>query len=325
MVPLPRVVTVLPWWVRPRAAMRFHAPVSRSPCHLQPGPQGPLPARDGGPVGGLAVPEWCEALRAVFGGVAGRDGDHRDARFGGEVPYPVGDLPAYHLGQAGVHGAAHTACFHRPQVFEVDDTRPSGDGLIHCPPCARPRECIVEVRPSVGHGLDLIGQDCLLPVQRVLLGLAGEPLVAVGFRVQTLAKAAEAVLFGEDTGSTEHSTRAEGGDGAVLVETGSPGTEQGGQAPVHTERDGMPSAGGLGNGVGVGEIRSHATSTDPQVGQVQNGRGRNRRRKRDRAGHPCPVLVRPRIGLGRQLQPQQNPARIVIVPFDGGLLPVTRR
>jgi hypothetical protein len=28
--PLVRSVTVFAWWVRPRAAMRFHAPVSRS-------------------------------------------------------------------------------------------------------------------------------------------------------------------------------------------------------------------------------------------------------------------------------------------------------
>jgi hypothetical protein len=48
MVPVSRLVVVLAWWARPRAAMRCQAPVSRSPCqpqlghlaHFQPGAVG---------------------------------------------------------------------------------------------------------------------------------------------------------------------------------------------------------------------------------------------------------------------------------------------
>jgi phenylpropionate dioxygenase-like ring-hydroxylating dioxygenase large terminal subunit len=53
--PVVRSVTVLPWWVRPRAAIRFHAPMSRSPCqpqewqmaHFQPSVVGRSGAFDG--------------------------------------------------------------------------------------------------------------------------------------------------------------------------------------------------------------------------------------------------------------------------------------
>lgn len=87
--------------------------------------------------------------------------------------------------------------------------------------------------------------------------------------------AAQPVLLGEDTGRAEHAPGSQGGDGAVVVETGGPGTEQGVQPPVHAERDRVPHAGGLGNGVGVGEIRSHAPLADAQGGQVQHRRGKH--------------------------------------------------
>jgi hypothetical protein len=37
MAPVSRLTVVLGWWARPRAAMRIHAPLSRSPCHPQAG------------------------------------------------------------------------------------------------------------------------------------------------------------------------------------------------------------------------------------------------------------------------------------------------
>lgn len=58
---------------------------------------------------------------------------------------------------------------------------------------------------------------------------------------------------------------------------------------------------------------------------MQHRTCRDRRRQRDRAGHPRPVPVGARVGAGGQLQPQQCPARIALVPLDGGPLPVARR
>lgn len=138
------------------------------------GAEGPFPSGCGGPVGGFAVPQRGEALGAVLGGVARRDGDDSDPRFGGEVAHVVHDLSAHLLGEAGVHGAAHASGFHRPQVFDVDHRGRGGDGLIHCPACGSPREGVVEVRTPVADVPDLIGQDRVLGGQRMLLVPARE-------------------------------------------------------------------------------------------------------------------------------------------------------
>ncbi|SFN71359.1 hypothetical protein SAMN04487980_102939 [Streptomyces sp. cf124] len=108
---------------------------------------GPLPAGCGGPVGGPAVPQHLQALRAVPGGAPRRDGDHGDARLGGQVPYPVHDLPAHGLGEPGVHSAAHAPGLHRAEVFDVDHGRRGGDGQVDGPACGPRRPHRRPARP----------------------------------------------------------------------------------------------------------------------------------------------------------------------------------
>lgn len=141
------------------------------PATVTAGADGPLPARSGGPVGCFAVPERCEAVRAVLRGIPRRHCHDRNAGLGCQVPHTVGDLTAHGLGHARVLGAAHASSFHRPKVLQIDDRGPHCSGLIDCPAGSSPRQRVVEVGPALRDTPDLLRQHSVLAVQ----GGIGEP------------------------------------------------------------------------------------------------------------------------------------------------------
>ncbi|MER5444829.1 hypothetical protein ABT065_04210 [Streptomyces sp. NPDC002764] len=207
------------------------------------------------------------------------------------MPHPLHDLSADLLGEAGVEGATHAAGFHGPEVFDVDDARADGEGVVDGPAGGGSGQGGVEVRAPVRHSPDLLGQDGVLATQRMCVGFDDEPLIVVGFGLQVFGLATQSMLFGEHTTGPESGTRTQRSDRPVAAQLDHPCAEQRVQPPVHAQRHGVPGASGLRHDMGVGQIDPHPPPLDAQSGQVQHSAGRNGRRQLDRARDPHPVPV----------------------------------
>ncbi|MER6202429.1 hypothetical protein ABT234_34305 [Streptomyces sp. NPDC001586] len=129
-------------------------------------------------------------MRAVPGGVPGRDDDDGYACLSGQISHALHDPPPYLLGHARVDRAAHATRFHRAEVFDVDDARPGGDGLVDRPSGGSTRQCIVEVGPACRDPADLISEEGVLGGQSMLLVAGSEPLVLIGLGTQSFALSA---------------------------------------------------------------------------------------------------------------------------------------
>jgi hypothetical protein len=185
---------------------------------------------------------------------------------GGDVPQVFGDLAADGLGQAGVEGAAHPAGLHRPQVLDVDHSRPGGEGLVGCPAGGGPGEGVVQARPAVRDTAGLVAEDRDLRHQGVVFAPGGEPLAVIEFGVKPFAVPAQAVRLGEDPVRPVLRARAERPNRPVRPQAHDPGGQEGVQPPVKPDRYRVPVSAGLRHRISEREV-----SPDPAAGDAQGG------------------------------------------------------